>query len=91
MEDWEPLEEGMRDSLRRGMPPSRIYSSAMARLSQGLIDAWSLAGDVDSVAGRVRTAFRAGVDQVAILAMGESRAERMETQRAFAERVMRGY
>jgi hypothetical protein len=39
----------------------------------------------------VRTAFRAGVDQVAILAMGESRADRMETQRAFAERVMRGY
>ena len=91
LEYWKPLEKEMKDGLRRGMPPNRVYSSAAARLNDGLIDAWSLAGDVDSVARRVKTAFRAGVDQVAILAMGESRGERMETQRVFAEGVMRGY
>jgi 5,10-methylenetetrahydromethanopterin reductase len=91
LEYWKPLEKEMKDGLRRGMPPNRVYSSAAARLNDGLIDAWSLAGDVDSVARRMKTTFRAGVDQVAILAMGESRAERMETQRAFAEGVMRGY
>jgi len=90
MEDWEPLEKEMKDGLRRGMPPNRVYSSAAARLNDALIDAWSLAGDVESVAGSVKTAFRVGVDQVAILAMGDSRAERMETQRAFAEGVMMG-
>jgi 5,10-methylenetetrahydromethanopterin reductase len=90
-EAWEPLEEEMQEGLRSGLPPSQVYSSAAARLSDDLIDDWSLAGDVDSVAKRVRAAFMTGVDQVAILAMGESRAERMETQRAFAEGVMRGY
>lgn len=90
MEDWKPLEEGMREGLRRGLPPDKVYSSAAAELSEGLIDAWSLAGDVETVSRRMEVAFRAGVDQVAILAMGESRAERMETQRAFAEGVMRG-
>jgi 5,10-methylenetetrahydromethanopterin reductase len=87
-EEWGSLEEEMREGLRRGLPPNLVYASAAARLSDALIDAWSLAGDVGSVARRVRTAFRAGVDQIAILAMGESRAERMETQGAFAEGVM---
>lgn len=45
-------------------------------------------GDVESFAMRARAARDAGVDQIAILALGESREERMETQRAFAEGVI---
>ncbi|MDH5792897.1 MAG: LLM class flavin-dependent oxidoreductase [Candidatus Bathyarchaeota archaeon] len=87
-DDWRTLEEEMSMGFRRGLPPDQVYSSAAVKLSPELIDAWSLAGDVESVAMRARAARDAGVDQIAVLTPGESREERMETQRAFAEGVI---
>jgi 5,10-methylenetetrahydromethanopterin reductase len=86
--EWEPLEEEMKAGFRKGLPPGEVYASAASKLSNGLIEAWSLAGDVESVARRVENAKKAGVKQIAILALGESRSDRMETQREFSESVM---
>ncbi|UCD44153.1 MAG: LLM class flavin-dependent oxidoreductase, partial [Candidatus Bathyarchaeota archaeon] len=78
---WRTLEEEMSMGFRRGLPPDQVYSTAAVKLSPELIDAWSLAGDVENVAVRVRAARDAGVDQIAVLALGDSREDRMETQR----------
>ena len=87
-DEWRNLEEEMSTGFSRGLPPHQVYSSAATKLSPELIDAWSLAGDVESVVVRARAARDAGVDQIAVLALGESRHERMETQRAFSEGVI---
>ena len=86
--EWRPLEKEMKASFMKGLPPGEVYASAAGKLSEGLIDAWSLAGDVESVAKRVEGLEKIGVKQLAILALGESRSDRMETQRAFTEGVM---
>jgi len=86
--EWGPLEEEMKAGFRKGLPPREVYASAAGKLNDGLIEAWSLAGDVESVARRVKCAKKAGVKQIAILALGGSRSDRMETQRAFAEGIM---
>ena len=86
--EWGPLEEEMKAGFRKGLPPREVYVSAAGKLSDGLIEAWSLAGDVESIARRVECAKKAGVKQIAILALGERRSDRMKTQRAFTEGVM---
>jgi 5,10-methylenetetrahydromethanopterin reductase len=86
--EWKPLEEEMKEGFRKGLFPREVYASAAGKLSDGLIDAWSLAGDIGSVARRVEAVRRAGVKQVAILALGESKSDRMETQRGFSEGVI---
>ena len=86
--EWKPLEEEMKEGFRKGLPPGEVYASAAGKLSDGLMEAWSFAGDVESVARRVEGVKKAGVKQIAILALGESRSDRMETQRAFSEGVI---
>jgi 5,10-methylenetetrahydromethanopterin reductase len=86
--EWRPLEEEMKAGFKRGLSPREVYASAARKLSDGLIEAWSFAGDVEFVEKWVDDAKKAGIKQIAILALGESRSDRMETQRAFAESVM---
>jgi 5,10-methylenetetrahydromethanopterin reductase len=87
--EWRPLEEEMKAGFRKGLSSREVYASAARKLSNVLIESWSLAGDVEFVKKRVDDAKKAGIKHIAILALGESRSNRMETQRVFAESIMR--
>ena len=75
--------------FRRGLSSKEVYTSAARKLSNGLIESWSFSGDIKFVKKRVDDAKKAGIKQIAILALGESRSNRMETQRVFAESIIR--
>lgn len=82
---WRPIERAMVQGFKRGQPSSRVYEDAASMLSPETIDAWSVTGSADTVARRAREITRRGVDQFAVLAVGDSMMERIETQRAFAD------
>jgi len=81
---WRPIEQAMVQGFKHGQPAPRVYEDAASMLSPETIDAWSVTGSADTVARRAREITRRGVDQFAVLALGCSMMDRMETQRAFA-------
>jgi hypothetical protein len=46
---WVPIEKIMREGFKKGFPAGKIYENAASMLNKELIDAWSLAGDVETV------------------------------------------
>jgi 5,10-methylenetetrahydromethanopterin reductase len=82
---WRPIEQAMVQGFKHGRPASRVYEDAASMLSPETVDAWSVTGSADTVARRAREITRRGVDQFAVLALGNSMMDRMETQRAFAD------
>jgi 5,10-methylenetetrahydromethanopterin reductase len=81
---WRSIEQAMVQGFKHGQPAHRVYEDAASMLSTETIDAWSVTGSADTVARRAREITRRGVDQFAVLALGGSMMDRMETQRAFA-------
>jgi 5,10-methylenetetrahydromethanopterin reductase len=82
---WRSIEQAMVQGFKHGQPAHRVYEDAASMLSTETIDAWSVTGSADTVARRAREITRRGVDQFAVLALGCSMMDRMETQRAFAD------
>jgi len=82
---WRPIEQAMVQGFKHGQPASKVYEEAASMLSQETIDEWSVTGSADTVIRRTREIIRRGVDQFAVLALGGSMMDRMETQRAFAK------
>jgi len=82
--EWRKMEQAMVRGFELGKPAQRVYEEAASTLSPETIDEWSVTGPADTVARRAREITRRGVDQFAVLALGGSMTERLETQRAFA-------
>jgi len=81
---WRPIEQAMVQGFKHGQPASKVYEDAASMLSPETIDEWSITGPADVVARMARDIIRRGVDQFAVLALGNTMIERIETQRAFA-------
>ena len=75
----------MVQGFKHGQPASKVYEEAASMLSPETIDEWSVTGSADTVIRRAQEITRMGVDQFAVLALGGSMTDRMETQRAFAD------
>jgi 5,10-methylenetetrahydromethanopterin reductase len=85
---WVPIEKIMREGFKKGFPAGKIYENAASMLNKELIDAWSLAGDVETVVERANGFFKKGIDELAILVLGKTLTDRMNMQMVFADKAI---
>ena len=85
---WRPIEETLRRGFAAGLEPGGVYEQAYSQLSDEILDAWSITGNLDKVAGKVKDIIDAGVDQFALLPFAETENEKKTMQKQFAETVI---
>ena len=86
--EWAPIEKILRKGFEEGLPPDDVYRQAYNMLSDDVLDAWSVTGNPDRVARKVKDIIDTGVDHFACLPFGESRKEIIEMQKQFAEIII---
>ena len=85
---WAPIEKTLRKGFEEGLPPDDVYRQAYNLISDDVLDVWSVTGNPDTVARKVKEIIDAGIDHFACLPFGESRKEIKEMQKQFAEIII---
>lgn len=87
-EKWKPIEEKLRDGFRRGVEPAKAYDAAHEMLPEEVFEAWSVSGTSKKVEKKVKMIINKGIDQFALLPMGETSNESRAMQKIFAEKII---
>lgn len=87
-EKWKPIEEKLRDGFRRGLEPDKVYSIAYDMLPGEVFETWSVSGTLKKVEEKVKMISNKGIDQFALLPMGQTPNESREMQKRFAEKII---
>jgi 5,10-methylenetetrahydromethanopterin reductase len=85
---WRPIEDRLKIALSSGLRTEDAYRQAYDRVTDDILDAWSVTGNIESVVRKARAIMDEGVNQFAVLPFGETQAERRAMLVAFAEEVI---
>lgn len=85
---WKPIEDTLKKGFAEGREPAAVYEETYDRVSDNLLDAWSVTGNPDRVTRKVKDIIDAGVDQFALLPSAETEKERRTMQKRFAETII---
>jgi len=85
---WRPIEDRLKLAFSSGLRAEDAYRQVYDRLTDDILDAWSVTGNTESVIRKARMIIDEGVNQFAILPFCETQAERRTMLVAFAEEVI---
>jgi 5,10-methylenetetrahydromethanopterin reductase len=85
---WKPIENKLEQAFDSGLEPDEAYRQACDHLTDGILDAWSITGNPESVTRKAREIIDGGVDQFAILPLAETQEESRMMVKTFAEVVI---
>ena len=81
---WNPIEKSMEEGFKKGFPAEKIYENAASMLNDELIDAWSFIGNAEVLVERASNLFKNGINELAILVLGNTMKDRINMQTVFA-------
>lgn len=87
-EKWRPIEEKLRNGFRRGFEPDKVYGAVYDMLPREVFEAWSVSGTSKKVEKKVKVIINRGIDQFALLPMGQTPNESRAMQKIFADKII---
>lgn len=87
-EKWKSIEEVLCYGFQRGLEPSNVYSAVYEMLPEEIFESWSVSGTLKTVEKKLKMIMNRGVNQLAILPMGETLNESKAMQKIFAEKII---